>query len=130
VDDFGIQPDRRVIPLLSQNGEHLGFLLPASLPEDFASTTGEWEGECIFMALPLDSEMFEEDAFAVLEGHKHAGEHHLAVANDGTTLSFVATAPTGEQIYVHLPGDSPTGTWGTLESGTGTLLGHAIRISN
>ncbi|MEK7949980.1 hypothetical protein [Luteolibacter soli] len=116
-----------MIPLLNQDGEHLGFLLPADLPDEYSSIEGSWETECVFMALPMETDGFDDPAFAILESHKQAGEHHLAVSNDGTALSFVATAPTGEQIFVHLP-DAPTGVWGTLEAGAETPVGHAVRI--
>jgi hypothetical protein len=118
-----------VIPLQNQSQQHIGFLLHSGLPLDFMSKVGDWEGECIFMALPAKSELFDDPAFAVLEGHKHAGEHRLAVTNDGETLSFLATAPTGAQLFVRLP-KSPTGTWGTRAIETETLVGHAARVSN
>jgi hypothetical protein len=41
-----------MIPLQNLDEEHIGFLLPAGLPADFASTVGRWEGDCVFMALP------------------------------------------------------------------------------
>ena len=117
-----------MIPLQNLNQEHLGFLLPAGLPDDFIFTVGQWEGDCIFMALPSQAEFFDDPAFRVLAEHKDAGEHRITVANDGSTISVLATAPTGAQLFVRLS-DSEPGVWGTHTVTVETRLGHAVKVS-
>ena len=118
-----------MIPLQNLQQQQIGFLLPAGLPDDFRPAVGEWEGDCIFMALPTQSELFDDPAFHVLADHKEAGEHRTRVSNDGSTLSAIALAPNGAELFVHLP-DSGPGAWGTRAGSTGTQLGYAVRVSN
>lgn len=80
------------------------------------------------MALPTKPELVDDPAFRVLVDHKDAGEHRVAVSNDGTTLSLVATAPTGAQLFVRLPVSTP-GEWGTRVGSTDTPMGYAVRIT-
>jgi hypothetical protein len=117
-----------MIPLQNNEQQHIGFLLPAGLPADFISSVGQWEGDCVFIALPTKPELFDDLAFRVLADHKDAGEHRIAVGNDGSTLSLVATAPTGAQLFVRLPASAP-GAWGTRVATTETQMGYAVRIT-
>ena len=118
-----------MIPLQNLDQQHIGFLLPAGLPDDFASSVGQWDGDCVFMALPTQAALFDDPAFRVLADHKDAGEHRIAVTNDGSTISVLATAPTGAQLFIRLP-DSTPGVWGTRGATTETQMGHAVRVSN
>jgi hypothetical protein len=118
-----------MIPLQNLHQQHIGFLLPAGLPDDYASATGHWEGDCIFMALPSEAALFDDAAYRVLTDHKDAGEHRIVVTNDGSTICAVATAPTGAQLFVRLP-ESMLGTWGTRNASIETQMGHAVRVSN
>jgi hypothetical protein len=118
-----------MIPLQNLAGKHLGVLLTAGLPKDFLSCEGRWEGDCIFFALPTERGLFDDPVFCVLADHKDAGEHHIEVTNDGTTLSLLATAPTGQHFFVRLPNPGP-GTWGERINGIDTPMGLAVRVSN
>ncbi len=82
----------------------------------------------MFMALPTKPELFDDPAFLVLADHKDAGEHRIAVSNDGSTLSVTATAPTGAQLFVRLPAAAP-GAWGTRVASTDTQMGYAVRVT-
>jgi hypothetical protein len=117
-----------MIPLQNLEQQHIGFLLPAGLPADFASTVGQWEGDCVFMALPTNPTLLDDPAFRVLADHKDAGEHRIAITNDGSTISVVATAPTGAQLFVRLPASAP-GAWGTRIASTDTQMGYAVRVT-
>jgi hypothetical protein len=117
-----------MIPLQNLDQQHIGFLLPAGLPADFTSAVGQWEGDCVFMALPTKPELFDDPAFRVLADHKDAGEHRIAVINDGSTISVLATAPTGAQLFVRLPASTP-GAWGTRVATTDTQMGYAVRVT-
>src|SRR5688572_24490323 len=110
-----------MIPLQNLDQEHIGFLLPAGLPADFTSAVGQWEGDCVFIALPTKPELFDDSAFRVLAAHKDAGEHRISVRNDGSAISVFATARTGAQLFVQLPA-SVRGTWGTRVAGTDTQM--------
>ncbi len=117
-----------MIPLQNLDQQHLGFFLPAGLPADFISSVGKWEGDCVFMALPTNPEFFDDPAFLVLSDHKDAGEHRIEVSNDGSTLSLIATAPTGAQLFIRLPVSAP-GEWGTRVATTDTRMGYAVRVT-
>ena len=117
-----------MIPLQNLDEQHIGFLLPAGLPAEFASTVGQWEGDCVFMALPTQLALLDDSAFRVLADHKDAGEHRIVVSNDGSTISVVATSPGGAQLFVRLPESGP-GEWGTRISTTDTKMGYAVRVS-
>lgn len=117
-----------IIDLQNHDQEHIGFLLPADLPEEIEANVGQWQTDCIFMALPNDVRLFDDPGFLVLASHKDAGEHRLAVSNDGSTLAAIATAPTGQKLYVRsLP--SGAAVWGSLEGGTETQRGWAVWTS-
>ncbi len=117
-----------MIPLQNNHQQHIGFLIPAGLPPDFISSVGQWEGDCVFMALPTKPELFDDPAFRVLADHKDAGEHRIVVSNDGATLSVIATAPTGAQLFVRLPACA-LGEWGTRVATTDTQMGYAVRVT-
>jgi hypothetical protein len=117
-----------MIPLQNLDQQHVGFLLPAGLPADFASSVGRWEGFCVFVALPTEEELFEDPAFRVLADHKDAGEHRITVSNDGSSISVLATARTGAQLFVRLPASTP-GEWGKRGSTTDTTMGFAVRVT-
>jgi hypothetical protein len=117
-----------MIPLQNLDQQHIGFLLPAGLPADFAAIVGQWVGDCVFMALPTKPELFNDPAFLVLADHKDAGEHRIVVSNDGSTISVVATAPAGAQHIIRLPGSAP-GAWGTRVATTDTQVGYAVRVT-
>lgn len=117
-----------MIPLENKHQQHIGFLLHAGLPADVLSRVGQWEGDCVFMALPMTPELFEDPAFLLLADHKDAGEHRIAVSNDGSTLSLVATAPHGAQLFVRLPAFA-SGVWGTRVADTDTQTGYAVRVT-
>jgi hypothetical protein len=118
-----------MIPLQNLEQEHIGFLLLAGFPADFASAVDHWEGDCVFVALPTKPELFDDPAFRVLADHKDAGEHRVVVNNDGSTISALATAATGAQLFVRLPASAP-GTWGTRIATTDTQLGYAVRVNS
>jgi hypothetical protein len=117
-----------MIPLQNLDQQHVGFLLPAGLPADFASSVGQWEGFCVFMALPTEAELFDDPAFRVLADHKDAGEHRITVSNDGSTISVLAMARTGAQLFVRLPVSTP-GEWGTRGSISERRMGYAVRVA-
>ena|SRR5688572_32162334 len=117
-----------MIPLQNLDQEHIGFLLPAGLPADFTSAVGQWEGDCVFIALPTKPELFEDPAFRVLADHKDAGEHRISVRNDGSTIFVLATAPTGARLFVRLPA-SVLGAWDTGVAATDTQMGYAVRVT-
>jgi len=117
-----------MIPLQNLNKEHIGFLLHAGLPDAFATTVGQWKGDCVIMALPTQPELFNDPAFLLLADHKDAGEHRITVTNDGSTIAIHAVATTGATLFIRLPQSGP-GSWGTLVSGVETKMGNAVRVA-
>ena len=119
-----------MIPLQNHRQQHLGACLMAGLPDDYASTAGIWEGDCVFMALPADPELLEDPSLFILRRHDHveAGEHAITVTNDGSTVSLLATAPNGEQLFIRLPASGP-GVWGLVTATGEEPLGHAVRVA-
>ena len=123
-------PVHLVIPLQNFQQQHLGALLPAGAPEDYLTTPGEWSGECVFMALPIQSELFDDPAYRVLDSHSHRsrGEHRLRVVGDGASVTLVATAADGSELFIRLP-QTGLGAWGTRADTTETQLGYAVRAT-
>jgi hypothetical protein len=113
------------IALTNSQGTHAGFILVAGVAEDYRCRSGEWQGQCVFMALPTEPAMFSDAAYLELADRKECGEHSLRVANDGTTVSLVAADTSGECFYATIPGDGP-GEWGTIRGGTRSQSGRAI----
>lgn len=115
-----------MIPLQNLSEQHIGFLLLAG-KIDFMSKVGAWEGDCVFMALPTKSELFEDPSFLVLSKHKAAGEHRFAMSNDGSKIRLVATAQDGAQLFAELPMSAP-GIWGVRVAGVETKMGYAVKV--
>ena len=112
------------VPLLDLQQMHLGFMLVAGAPPDYPSTIGHWEAECILMGPPAEAQLIDEPAYAVIAEHHLAGEHRLAIVNDGTTVSFEAHSPDGAVLYLVIPHDA-LGEWGTQSGATRTRHGYA-----
>jgi hypothetical protein len=120
-----------MIPLQNLNQQHLGALLPAGVPDDYLTIPGEWSGECVFMALPTQAELFDDPAYRILDTHSHRGlgEHRLHVVGDGVSVVLVATATDGSELFIRLP-QVGLGAWGTRSDRIETRLGYAVRASN
>lgn len=119
-----------MIPLQNIHQQHLGALLPAGIPDDYLTATGEWSGECVFMALPTQADLFDDPAYHVLDAHSHRGlgEHRLHIVSNGTSVSLVATAADGSELFIRLP-QAGLGAWGTRTATTETQLGYAVRAT-
>src|SRR5262249_41544694 len=116
------------IPLLDLNKQHLGFMLVAGVPDDYPTTVGQWEADCVFMGSPREARLVDEPAFCVIAQHRAQGEHRVTIRNDGTIVSFEAHSPRGEIFYLIIPRDS-LGEWGTQHNATRTKYGYAHFIS-
>jgi hypothetical protein len=113
------------IALTNKEGKHAGFVLVAGVADDYRRRSGEWQGQCVFMALPTEPAMLSDAAYLELAERKQHGEHSLRVANDGTAVSLVAADESGDCFYATMRSDGP-GEWGTIRSGARTQSGHAI----
>jgi hypothetical protein len=113
------------IALANKEGKHAGFVLLAGIAEDYRRTSGEWQGQCVFMALPTEPAMVSDAAYLELADRKQHGEHSLRIANDGAAVSLVASDESGECFYATIRGDGP-GEWGTIRGGARTQAGRAI----
>ncbi|MGC3989952.1 MAG: hypothetical protein QM796_09805 [Chthoniobacteraceae bacterium] len=119
-----------MIPLQNFQKQHLGALLPAGIPDDCLSAFGEWSGECVFMALPTQTELFNDPAYRVLDDHSHQGlgEHRLRVVSDEHAVTLLAVAVDGSELFVRLPKVGP-GVWGMRCGNVETQLGCAVKAS-
>lgn len=104
------------IALTNNQGKHAGFILVAGVAEDYRQRSGEWQGQCVFMALPNEPAMFSDSAYLELADRKQNGEHSLRVTNDGAVVSMIAADSNGECFYAKLP-QQGHGEWGTVRGG-------------
>ncbi len=115
----------KAIALTNGQGKHIGFMLLAGVEDSYRSQSGEWRGDCVFMALPKEPALFSDPAFLELAERKQRGEHSVRVTNDGTTVTFdVADAGTA-CFYATISSDGSS-EWGTVRNGTRTQSGRAI----
>jgi hypothetical protein len=113
------------IALTNKEGKHAGFVLLAGVAEDYRRTSGQWQGQCVFMALPTEPAMLSDAAYLELADRKQHGEHSLHVANDGAVVSLFASDESGECFYALIRGGG-SGEWGTIHGGARIQSGHAI----
>lgn len=113
------------IALTNMDGKHIGFMLLAGIDDNYRNSTGEWGGDCVFMALPKDPALFSDPAFLELAERKQRGAHSVHVTNDGTTVSF-EVADAGTACFYAVIGNDGRSEWGTIRNGTGSKSGRAI----
>ncbi len=106
--------------------EHLGFMLLAKVAEDYTATVGQWESDCVFIALPNEAHLFNDPGYLVLADHDHRtlGEHRVTIINDGTKVSYNAVSSDASVIYISIPLNG-LGEWGVINGGFTTKLGCA-----
>jgi hypothetical protein len=113
------------IALTNKEGKHAGFVLIAGVAEEYRRTSGEWQGQCVFMALPIEPVMFSDAAYLELADRKQHGEHSLRVTSDGAAVSLIAADESGDCFYATMPADG-LGEWGIIRGGARTQCGRAI----
>lgn len=114
----------KAIPLSNLQQEHLGFMLLAGIPDEYRNTEGQWEGDCVFIALPKEAHLFNDPGYLILAGHDHwgLGEHRVTIINDGIKVSYSAVGSDASIIYVSIPLNG-VGEWGVIDRGSTTKLG-------
>lgn len=115
----------KVIALTNAEGRHIGFMLLAGVDEGYRNKTGEWRGDCVFIALPKEPDLLNDSAFLELVERKQRGEHSVRVANDGKIATF-DVADAGLLCFYAAIGSDGGGEWGSINAGTRTKSGRAI----
>jgi hypothetical protein len=102
------------IALTNKEGKHASFVLLAGVAEDYRRTSGEWQRQCVFMALPTEPAMLSDAAY-------------LELADRSSTASIRSTSPMMARLSASSP-DSPRRIWRVgHDSRWGTdTVGHAI----
>jgi len=100
-------------------------MLLAGVDDSYRNNTGEWRGDCVFMALPTESALFSDPAFLQLAERKERGEHSVRINNDGTTITF-EVADAGTACFYAAIGSDGRGEWGAIRDGSRSQSGRAI----
>ena len=101
------QTESKVIVLQTEQGEHVGFTL---INPDLGQTTGD----CVFMIVPKNPELFKTREVDALLSFKENGEHQWRWEEDEITVSFqgddiLQYSSSGEVI--HIPSQIKLGLW-------------------
>ena len=99
-------------------GQHLGFML-------CSPDLGEPSGECVFVPLPVEAELFGTPAAELLFRRRDAGESSWQVVGREPLSVVVRTPALPDELFVEI-GRSETGEWG-IGSGTDRrVVGRAL----
>ena len=112
--------------LTNANEEHLGFVLMAGdgCPLDVDS----FEGDCLFMPLPQNPALFEQQPYLLLAEHKDAGEHRYKFMKKDSILHFEISGSLDRILWV-LVQENGWGEWGTREGTRRERLGFSHRVN-
>ena len=97
----------KAIVLQTSDKQHIGFTL-------FHPDFGASEGDCVFVIVPKNSDLFESKEVSILLDIKEAGEHQWARSDDEVVVSFNGIDTLkyrGNGTLVHLPSSTELGVW-------------------
>jgi hypothetical protein len=97
----------KAIVLQSSDQEHFGFTL-------FHPDFGASEGDCVFVIVPKDADLYASKEVSILLDIKESGEHQWVRSGDDVVVSFNGSQTLkylGNGTLVHLPSDTVLGGW-------------------
>lgn len=108
----------KCIVLQNADGAHLGFML-------CSPDLGQPSGDCVFMAVPGQAELFETPAAELLFQRRQAGESAWEVTGRAPLSVVVRTPGLADELRIELD-DQGTGQW-SLGLGPGRqVVGRAV----
>jgi len=108
----------KCVVLQNADGAHLGFML-------CSPDLGQPAGDCVFVAVPGQAELFDTPAAGLLFERREAGESSWQVASREPLSVVVRTPGLPAEMFVEL-GSGGAGQWG-VGSGSGRqVVGRAL----
>lgn len=104
-----------MIALLTEEGEHLGFVM--------CHADGDDEGSCTFSVVPGRATLFEHRAALRLFRRREVGQSRFAASGDDGT-SVVVESPGLPRLQIDLDAQGE-GTWGEGDGDLFSVLGRA-----
>ena len=97
----------KAIVLQTSDEQHIGFTL-------FHPDFGANNGDCVFVIVPKNSDLFDSKEVSILLDIKEAGEHQWVRSGDGVVVSFNGVQTLkyrNNGTLVHLPSNTELGIW-------------------
>ncbi len=108
----------RCVVLQDANGGHLGFML-------CSSGLDQTSGDCVFMAMPLQSELVDTVAVDLLFQRRVAGESAWLVVNRNPTSIIIRTPGQTAEMFLELDSEM-VGHWGIGTGSDRSVVGRAL----
>ncbi|MCE9638259.1 MAG: hypothetical protein K8T90_21365 [Planctomycetes bacterium] len=108
----------KCVVLQNADGAHLGFML-------CSPSLDEPSGDCVFIAVPIQAELFDTPAAAVLFERRDAEESSWRVTSREPLSVAVRTPGLAAGLFVEL-GGSGTGQWGVVSGSNRQVVGRAL----
>ena len=108
----------KCVVLQDADGAHLGFML-------CSPDLGQPSGNCVFMALPGQAEVFESPAAELLFERREAAESSWQVVCREPLSVAVRTPGLPAELFVEL-GGSGSGQWGVVSGSDRQVVGRAL----
>lgn len=97
----------KAIVLQTSDEQHIGFTL-------FHPDFGASEGDCVFVVVPKNADLFDSKEVSILLDIKEVGEHQWVRTGDEVVVSLNGLDTLkyhGNGILVHLPSNTELGVW-------------------
>lgn len=107
----------KCVVLQNAEGSHLGFML--CCPD-----LGQPSGDCVFMAVPGQAELFDTPAVDLLFQLREAGESSWRVVGRKPLLVVVQTPGLPAELFIELGGGA--GRWGVVSGSDREVVGRAL----
>jgi hypothetical protein len=108
----------RCVVLQNADGAHLGFIL-------WSPGLDQSSGNCVFVAVPGQAELFDTPAAGLLFERREVGESSWRVAGREPLSVAVRTPGLPGEMFVEL-GGSGTGQWGIVSGSDRQVVGRAL----
>lgn len=108
----------KCVVLQNSEGAHLGFML-------CSPDLGQPSGDCVFMPVPGQAELFDTPAAELLFRRREAGESSWQVIGREPLSVMVRTPGTTAELFVEFIGSGP-GHWGVGTGSSRQVVGRAV----
>jgi hypothetical protein len=108
----------KCVVLQNSDGGHLGFML-------CSPDLGQPAGDCVFVAVPGQAELFDTPAAKLLLLRREAGESSWQVVGREPLSAVVRTPGLPAELFIDL-GGSGHGQWGVVSGSDRQVVGRAL----
>ena len=108
----------KCVVLQNADDAHLGFML--CNPD-----LGHPSGDCVFIAVPGQVELFDTSALKLLFERREVGENSWRVSGREPLSVVVQTPGLSAELFIEI-GGTGTGRWGVMSGSDRQVVGHAL----